>query len=116
MLTANYLRNKLYSSACFPADVTPYEDFKKRNSDLSNLQQYGCEVYIHTPEQKKDGNRNIRAKNGIKVGYGPGKQYQILIFVDGMYQIVQSQDVKFDENLRPDYTEMRINLPMKHLI
>ena len=92
--TAAYLRNRCPTSTFQGA--TPYERWYREKPNVDNLRVFGCNVYVHVPDQKR---RKLDAKaiKGVFVGYPSGtKGYKI--FVPESRSMICSRDVQFLEN------------------
>lgn len=98
VLTANYLRNRMYSTSGNMPGKTPYEAFTGRKPDLSVLRVYGSKAFVHVPKEKRKGKLSSRSTPGILVGYSLGNFYRVLITTDAGRSVVVSKDVRFDES------------------
>ena len=91
--TAAYLRNRCPTSSFKGA--TPYERWFGVKPDVEHLRVFGCNVYVHIPDEKR---RKLDAKavKGVFVGYPAGRKgYKI--FIPENKRFVSSRDVTFME-------------------
>jgi transposase InsO family protein len=92
--TAAYIRNRCPTSAFQGA--TPYERWNGEKPSVDHLRIFGCQVYVHVPDQTRN-KLAPKAQKGIFVGYPAGtKGYKI--FLPNTRQMVSSRDVQFIEN------------------
>ena len=91
--TAAYLRNRCPTSSFKGA--TPYERWFGVKPDVEHLRVFGCNVYVHIPDEKR---RKLDAKavEGVFVGY-PAGQKGYKIFIPESKRFVSSRDVTFME-------------------
>ena len=92
--TAAYLRNRCPTSTFQGA--TPYERWFGEKPDVDHLRIFGCDVYVHVPDQKR---RKLEPKaiKGVFVGYPDGtKGYKI--FMPNSGKMICSRDVQFLES------------------
>ena len=92
--TAAYLRNRCPTSTFQGA--TPFERWFGEKPNVDHLRTFGCEVYVHVPDQKR---RKLEPKavKGLFVGYPAGsKGYKI--YMPESRKMICSRDVQFLEN------------------
>ena len=92
--TIVYVRNLCPTTSL--KDVTPHEKFFGPKPDVGHLRVFGCQVFMHVPDQKR---KKLEAKaiKGIFVGYPTGsKGYKV--FLPKSRKMIRSRDVKFLEN------------------
>ena len=91
--TAAYLRNRCPTSS-FPG-ATPYERWFGEKPDVGHLRVFGCEVYVHVPDEKRR-KLDPKAVKGVFVGYPAGmKGYKV--FLPESKSMICSRDVQFLE-------------------
>ena len=91
--TVVYLRNMSPTSS-FKGE-TPYERWYGVKPNVDHLRIFGCNVYVHIPDEKRR-KLDPKAFKGIFVGYPDGcKGYKI--FVPETRRMYRSRDVKFLE-------------------
>lgn len=92
--TANYIRNRMYSSACQAQNVTAIEALTGVRPDISHFKSFGCRAIICIPSQTREGVKlATRGEEGILVGYGAGNAFKIFIPSVDKFRI--TKDVKF---------------------
>ena len=92
--TAAYIRNRCPTSSF--KGVTPYEMLCGIKPDVDHLRVFGCDVYVHIPDQKR---RKLEKKayKAVFAGYPVGKKgYKI--FNPANNRFAYSRDVTFQEN------------------
>ena len=92
--TASYIRNRCPTSSFKGA--TPYERWTGVKPDVSNLRVFGCDVYVHVPDQVR---RKLEKKaiKAVFVGYPAGKKgYKI--YNPKTKRFAFSRDASFVEN------------------
>lgn len=84
-------------TASVDQDKTPYELFFGSKPAVDHLRVFGCKAFVL---KKPAGNKlSAVSEEGIFVGYpSNAKGWLILVERDGMYRIVMSCDVKFEES------------------
>ena len=92
--TANYLRNRLYTSANM-SDTTPYETIYNKKPSLQHVRIFGCAAYVHIQKHNQKGKFHPRARKGIFIGYSNGDAYKVYYHESKEFEI--SNDVRFDE-------------------
>ena len=94
-LTIQYLRNRLPTTT-LPNDTTPYECMEKSKPDLSHLRVWGCQCFVHIPEElrTKGGPRRFEA---IFVGYEENRVGWCVRDLNGKYHF--SRDIIFNESV-----------------
>lgn len=95
MHTANYIRNRMYTSACNDPNKTPFEVITGKRPDLSHLRKFGATAYVHIPKEKRKNKFATRATVGILVGFDRGNSYKVYLPESGT--VITSRDVIFDE-------------------
>lgn len=83
VLTANYQRNRMYSTSESMPGKTSYDAFTGRKPELSLLQVYSSKAFVHVHKEKRRGKLFSRSTAAILVGYSLGNFYRILITTDG---------------------------------
>ena len=92
--TAAYIRNRCPTSSFKGA--TPYEMLSDVKPDVDNLRVFGCDVYVHVPDQKRR-KLDKKAYKAVFVGYPLGKKgYKI--YNPSNRRFAFSRDVTFVEN------------------
>lgn len=92
VLTANFVQNRLPSRA---VDKMPFELWTGRVPNLAELRVFGCEAYVHIPDQKRK-KFDPRARKLIFVGYS--SQHKGYRFLDReTNRITISRDARFLE-------------------
>lgn len=92
VVTANYVQNRLPSRV---VDKTPFELWTGRVPDLSELKVFGCEAYVHVPDQKRK-KFDAKARKLVFVGYSTQhKGYRFLDLLTNRISI--SRDARFLE-------------------
>ena len=93
METTCYLVNRSPSSAL--EDKTPQEVCIGKKPSLSHLRVFGCDAYVHVPNEKRT-KLDSKSKKCIFIGYKDGlKGYKLLNSVTR--KVVYNQDVVFRE-------------------
>ena len=92
--TAVYLRNRS-PTACIK-EATPYECWHKEKPDISHLRVFGCNAFVHIPDQKrrKLDQKSIRC---IFVGY-PSNCKGYKLYNPETKKFLRSRDVVFMES------------------
>lgn len=67
--TANYIRNRLYSSASNDPNKTPYEMVMGSKPNLSHFPTFGSRAFVHIPKAKRKGKFDKRAEQRFCVGF-----------------------------------------------
>ena len=93
--TAVYLANRSPTSAI---NETPYERWNEGSKpDVSNLRVFGCNAYMHVPDEKRK-KLDKKSTKCIFVGYPQGKKgYKLYELSTGKMRV--SRDVIFVENV-----------------
>lgn len=68
VLTDNLLRNRIFSKSSNMGNMTPWEGFIRKKSDLSTIRSIGSKALVHVPRQWKTGKLTDRSTRGIMVG------------------------------------------------
>jgi len=95
VLTAVYLRNRIPTKT-LPGHITPHEKMTKEKPDLSMLRIFGCQCFVHQPEE-------IRGKGAachfeaIFVGYIENRLGWLVCDLNG--KLFFSRDVIFNESV-----------------
>ena len=95
--TANYIRNRLYTTPGKMTDKTPYEVAMNKKPDLSHIRIFGTESFVHIPKQKRQDKMGERVEIGYCVGFTSGNGYKIYLLQRRI--IIVSRDVPFDEQV-----------------
>lgn len=98
VLTANYVRNRIYSTSGNTPRMTIYQEFTGTKPDLSGLRAFGAKAYIHVPKQKRKAKLSARSTPRILVEYSRGNFYRVLVTTDAEINVVVSKDFRCDEN------------------
>lgn len=93
--TANYIRNRMYTSASYDPNKTPYEIVMGTKPDLYHLRKFGSKGYVHIPKPRRKGNFDKRADVGYCVGYASVNGYKI--YLPKSKEVIVSKDVSFDD-------------------
>ena len=96
MSTANYIRNRLFSSACNVAGKTPFEVITGQRPDLAHIRRFGANAYAHIPKATRKDKFGSRAVVGYLVGFDNGNSYKI--YLPDKNVVIVSRDVKFDQS------------------
>lgn len=94
--TANYTCNRRLTS--ISGDLTPDELYYGRKPNVSHMRIWGCDATVYIEKKVKSRKFLERAWSGIFVGYAPSS-YEYRIYNPATRQIVQSRNVKFQENV-----------------
>ncbi len=91
--TAAYLRNRCPTVAV--KDMTPFECWFGRKPNVSSLRVFGCQVFVHVPDNKR---RKLDSKSRICifVGYA-GTQKGFRIYDPKKHIVEVSRNIKFVE-------------------
>ena len=65
---ANYLRNRMYTTAPNDPDKTPFEDIFSKKPDMRYLRKLGSKAYVHIPKPKQ-GKFTDRAELGYLIRF-----------------------------------------------
>lgn len=106
--TANYLRNRMFSSAGTKGNKTPYETIMGKKPDVSHIRVFGSKAYIHLPKQKRTSKFGQRAGIRYCVGFSSGNAYKI--YMPDTRTVTISRDVTFD-GIKPDSNFPRAGTP-----
>ena len=91
----------LSSFAGFPKErlkgKTPYEALTGRKPDIRELRVFGCRAYAWIPKERRHGKLDVKAKEGVFVGYSELKKAYI-IWLHDQQSLIYSRDVLFDEH------------------
>ena len=91
--TIVYVQNILSHSAL--GFKTPEEMYTGKKPEVSHLNIFGCQVYVHIPKEKRT-KLDPSGKKGIFVGYCEvSKAFRI--YISGFHHIEIRRDVTFDE-------------------
>lgn len=80
--------------------LSPYEIFTGRRPNLTNLKVFGSKAWVNRPAARRHG-FSVTADEATLIGFT--KTAYVLLRSDG--QIVESVDVKFEENSPPPHEE-----------
>ncbi len=93
--TAAYLYNRFHVRTGM--DKTAYELFHGSKPSASALVTFGCNAFVHIPDEKHSNKVNPTAERGIMIGYDESNHRSWQILLVNSLQIVRSHHVKFDE-------------------
>ncbi|KFD69463.1 hypothetical protein M514_18340 [Trichuris suis] len=89
--TAAYVRNRATNK--HNQNKTPYELWFNRKPSVRHLRACGCDVYVHVLSQKRNPKLDLRAREGLLVGYAlKGKGWRIWVL-----EVLESRDCVFVE-------------------
>ncbi len=92
--TAVYLRNRPSTSSV--KKTNPYECWYKQKPDVSSFRVFGCNAFVHIPDQKRN-NLQKKSEKRIWVGYlENSKGYKF--YIPEKKTVLRSRDVMFLEN------------------
>jgi hypothetical protein len=97
--TAAYLLNRSTSTGAADSSKTAEELMKKKKPSIHHLRVFGCDCYVHIPDEdrKKQGKMAAKAREAIFVGYDEEKHaYRCLLIEER--KLISSRDVRFVEN------------------
>ena len=92
--TAVYLRNR--SPTSYLKEMTPHEKWHGSKADVSNLKVFGCNAYVHVPDQKRK-KLDKKSVQSIFVGY-PNNSKGYKFYNPETKKMFRSRDVIFIEN------------------
>lgn len=76
--TANYLRNRIFTSAANEAGKTPYKAVMSKRSNVCHLRVFGLKAYMHISKQSRNSTSQECAALGILVGYKRGTRTECI--------------------------------------
>lgn len=100
---ANYVRNRLYSTAGKVSTVTPYQALYNKNPNLSYMRALGSSAFVHTPKQKRSGKFSRRSAKGYLVGIEACNSCRV--YFPNSCKIIISRDVTVIEGMEPKETQ-----------
>ena len=89
-----YLRNRSPTSSLKGA--TPYEVWHGVKPNVGNLRAFGCDVYVHVPDEKRK-KLDAKSMKGMFVGYPDGSKGYKVFVPESQQKFFRSRDVKFME-------------------
>jgi transposase InsO family protein len=92
---AVYLRNRIPTKT-LPGHITPHEKMTKEKPDLSMLRIFGCQCFVHQPEEIR-GKGAARRFEAIFVGYAENRLGWLVCDLNGKFFF--SRDVVFNESV-----------------
>jgi hypothetical protein len=95
VLTAVYLRNRIPTKT-LPGHITPHEQMMKEKPDLSMLRIFGCQCFVHQPEEIR-GKGAARRFEAVFVGYVENRLGWLVCDLNG--KLFFSRDVIFNESV-----------------
>jgi len=95
VLTAVYLRNRLPTKT-LAGHITPHEKMMKEKPDLSMLRIFGCQCFVHQPEEIR-GKGAARRFEAIFIGYIENRLGWLVCDLNGKFFF--SRDVIFNESV-----------------
>ena len=115
--TAVYILNRTPSTQT--PNSTPFEMWYKRRPTLEHIKTFGCEAYVHIPDQKRT-KLDPKSKKLILVGYDNNSSNYRLFDVSTR-KITISRSVIFNEKAngfvdKPDSIEIAVNFENKDLV
>ena len=101
VVTAVYLCNR--SPTASVKDSTPYECWHKEKPDVSHLKVFGCNAFVHIPDQKRKklDKKSIRC---IFVGY-PASCKGYKLYNPETKKMLRSRDVSFMETMKSQWSK-----------
>ena len=75
--TANFLRNRMYTSAWRVDGKTSYEVIIGKKPNLSHIRRFGAVAYVHVPKERRKSKFQARATVGVHVGCHHGNSYKV---------------------------------------
>ncbi|KRY83042.1 Retrovirus-related Pol polyprotein from transposon TNT 1-94 [Trichinella pseudospiralis] len=94
--TAAYLLNRIPHRK--EITKTPYEEWFGRRPTVEHLRIFGCDAYVHIPDQHRR-KFDPKARKVIFVGYGPSNK-MFRVFNTNKHQVDEVMDVQFNESLQ----------------
>ena len=91
--TAVHLRNR--SPTSYLKEMTPYKRWHGSKADVNNLKVFGCNAYVHVPDQKRK--KQDKSVQSIFVGY-PNNSKGYKSYSPDIKRMFRSRDVIFLEN------------------
>lgn len=101
--SANYLRNRMYSSACNDVRKAPFEVIIKKKPEMGHIRRFGCKPFVHQPKEKRNSKVDARASTGVLTGFERGNSYKI--YLPNIKKFIISRDVSFHETPK-DWNEL----------
>ncbi|KRY19033.1 Retrovirus-related Pol polyprotein from transposon TNT 1-94, partial [Trichinella patagoniensis] len=94
--TAAYLLNRIPNRK--EITKTPYEEWFGRRPTVEHLRIFGCDAYVHIPDQHRR-KFDPKARKVIFVGYGPSNK-MFRVFDTNKHRVDEVTDVQFNESLQ----------------
>ncbi|KRZ49324.1 Retrovirus-related Pol polyprotein from transposon TNT 1-94 [Trichinella nativa] len=94
--TAAYLLNRIPNRK--EITKTPYEEWFGRRPTVEHLRIFGCDAYVHIPDQHRR-KFDPKARKVIFVGYGPSNK-MFRVFDTNKHRVDKVTDVQFNESLQ----------------
>ncbi|KRZ89053.1 Retrovirus-related Pol polyprotein from transposon TNT 1-94 [Trichinella sp. T8] len=94
--TAAYLLNRIPNRK--EITKTPYEEWFGRRPTVEHLRIFGCDAYVHIPDQHQR-KFDPKARKVIFVGYGPSNK-MFRVFDTNKHRVDEVTDVQFNESLQ----------------
>ena len=92
---ANYLRNRMYTTAANDPEKAPFEAMFSKKPDMGHLRKLGSKAYVHIPKPKRHGKFTDRAELVYLVGYDSGNVYRV--YIPSKHQVIVSREFTFHE-------------------
>ena len=110
--TAVYTWNRLPNSAI--NNKTPYEHYYGEKPDLHHMRPFGCIVYAHVPQarREKESKYLTRAHKGVFVGYDSSESWWVYVLEWRCFDI--SHDITFMETEFPKRLRIFLGLVLRH--
>jgi len=93
--TAVYLHNRSPTRSL--EGITPYEAWNGVKPDLSHLRVFGCDAYLHVPDQART-KLEPKSKRCIHLGYAEGTTKLWRLWDIAGQRVVRGANVRFNEN------------------
>ena len=93
---ANFIRNRVPTRAL--ENMTPYEGWHSKKPDVSNLREFGCDVWVLDESNKTK--LHPQSKKMVFVGFNEGSK-SVLYYNPQHRNIKTSRNVAFNENEEP---------------
>ncbi len=104
---ANYLQNRAPTRAL--DGMTPYEAWNNKKPDVSDLREFGCDVWV-LDETKGLSKLKPRSKKMVFVGFNEGSK-SVRYYVPQHRNIKSSRNVAFNKNEEPKEQNIDGNIP-----
>ena len=110
--TANFIRNRLFSTACNDPTKAPLEVITGKRPNVHILRRFGSKAFICVPKAKRKGKLETRAEVGYLVGFQNGNSCKV--YLPHKKTVIISRDFKFEglcqQNLTPSRESASANL------